>query len=195
MYKKIKIRFALFILIPIFIIGIVPNCLAVEKQKKEKWEIDYTAMLNQTAISEDEKKIILKDAITKALDGDAPACEIMRIAIGMEYKPYFVIRYIYEHSQEVKLDELCWCATSDGIEKHIISKAAADANTPNNDPVFRQNEIAKSDCLKEGLAYTAEPNAPDPITPPGPVPPNPRSPITPAVAPATPPGGGSNLSP
>ncbi len=179
MYKKIKIRFALFILISIFTIGIVPNCLAVEKQNKEKWETEYTSMLNQTAINEDEKKIILNDAITKALDGDAPPCEVMRIAIGMDYKPYFVIRYIYEYSQGVKLDELCWCATSDGVENHIVYKAAVDAETPNNDPVFRQNEIAKTDCLKEGLAYTAALNSPDPITPPGPTPPNPRSPLTP----------------
>ncbi|MCK5097338.1 MAG: hypothetical protein KAR45_04505 [Desulfobacteraceae bacterium] len=179
MYKKIKIRLALFILIPIFFIGIVPNCLAVEKQKQEKWVTDFTSMLDQKATNPDEKKLVLKDAITKALDGDAPACEVMRIAIGMEYKPYFVIRYIYEYSQEVKLDELCWCATSDGVENQIISKAAADAKKPNNDPVFRQNEIAKTDCLKEGLAYTAALNSPDPITPPGPTPTNPRSPITP----------------
>ncbi len=179
MYKKTTVRIALFILVSIFLIGIVPNCFAVEKQKKEKWAIEYELMLNQTAISADEKKIILKDAVTKALDADAPPCEVMRIAIGKDYKPYFVIRYIYEYSNEVKLDDLCWCATSDGIETFIVSKAATDAKTSNNDPVFRQNEIAKSDCIKKGLAYTAELNSPDPITPPGPPPPNPRSPTTP----------------
>ncbi|MCP3875019.1 MAG: hypothetical protein GY699_17940 [Desulfobacteraceae bacterium] len=176
---KIMVRLAIFIQISIFIIGIVPNCLAAEKQKKEKWETEYLSVLNQQSNSSDEKKTLLKQAVTKALDGDAPACEVMRIAIGLNYKPYFVMRYIYEHSSQVKLDELCWCATSDGVEKPIISKAVADARASNNDPVFRQNEIAKADCLKEALAYTAEPNAADPITPPGPPPPKPRSPTTP----------------
>ncbi len=179
MWKQIQIRLSIFILICIFLVGIVPNCLAAEKQKKEKWETEYLSILNQQSNSADEKKAVLKDAITMALDGDAPACEVMRIAIGLQYKPYFVMRYIYEHSKEVKLDDLCWCATSDGIENPIISKAVADAKTSNNDPVFRQNEIAKADCLKEALAYTVEPNSPDPITPPGPPPPKPRSPIVP----------------
>jgi hypothetical protein len=179
MHKDIKFKLALFIIISAFIVGVVPNCLAVEKQKKEKWETEYNSILSQTATSPNEKRAFLKDAITKALDENAPACEVMRIAIGMEYKPYFVMRYIYEHSQGVKLDELCWCATSDGVEHPIISKAVADAKAPNNDPVFRQNEIAKADCLKQGLAYTATLNTPDPITPPGPPPPNPRSPTTP----------------
>ncbi len=179
MDKIIKSRLVLFVLISIFIIGIAPNCLAVEKQKTEKWVTDYTVMLTQATNNEAEKNILLKKAITKALDGDAPPCEVMRIAVGLDYKVYFAIRYIYEYSSEVKLDELCWCATSDGVEKHIISKAAADARTPDNDPVFRQNEIAKSECLREGLAYTAALNSPDPIIPPPPPPPNPKSPITP----------------
>ena len=179
MNKTILIRLAIFLQVSIFIIGIAPNCLAVEKQQKEKWATEYESMLTQTSANPDEKKILLQNAVNKALDGDAPACEVMRIAIGFNYKPYFVMKYIYEHSQGVKLDELCWCATSDGIEQSIISKAVADAKKPNNDPVFRQNEIAKADCLKEFLAYTAAPNDPDPITPPGPPPPNPRSPITP----------------
>jgi len=179
MCNKNKIRLTLFFLISMFIIGIASNGLAVEKKKQEKWVSEYTDMLKQTAINPDEKNIILKDAITKALDGEAPACEVMRIAVGMDYKPYFVMRNIYEHSQGVKLDELCWCATSDGIETFITSKAVADAKNNNNEPVFRQNEIAKSDCLKQGLAYTAALNSPDPITPPGPPPPNPRSPIVP----------------
>ena len=181
MNKTIKNRLAVFFLISIFIIGIVPNCLAVEKQKKEKWETKYTDTLTQPTISDDEKKVLLKEAITEALDVDAPPCECMRIAIGLEYKPYFVIKFIYEHSKEVKLDELCWCAASDGIEKQIIARAAADAKKPNNDAVFRQNEIAKSECIKsaEGLAYTSELNPPDPIDPPDDPPDPPVSPITP----------------
>ena len=181
MNKKIRIRLAVFILISIFVIGIVPNCLAVEKQKKEKWETKFTDTLTQPTIGDDEKKALLKEAITEALDVDAPPCECMRIAIGLEYKSYFVIKYIYEHSKEVKLDDLCWCATSDGIEKHIIARAAAEAKRLNNDPVFRQNEIAKSECIKsdEGLAYTAELDPPDPIDPPDDPPDPPVSPITP----------------
>ena len=188
MNKKIETRLAIFFLILIFIIGIVPNCLAAEKQnltaekqKMERWEKEYTETLTQPVISGDEKKALLLEAVTEALDVDAPPCECMRIAIGLDYKPYFVMRYIYEHNKGVKLDELCWCATSDGIEKHIIARAAADAKKSNNDPVFRQNEIAKSECIKsdEGLAYTAELNPPEPIDPP-PDPPNPPvSPITP----------------
>ncbi len=166
--------------ITIFLIGIAPSGFAAEKQKMEKWEAEYTAMLTQSSNSVVEKRAILKKAITKALDGDAPPCECMRIAIGLDYKPYFVMRYIYEHSKEIKLDELCWCATSDGIEQQIISKAAADARTADNNPVFRQNEIASAKCLRDkGLAYTTNPDTPDPIDPPEPIPPTPTSPIRP----------------
>ena len=179
MNKMMIIKLAIFLQALIFIVGIAPNCLAVEKQKKEKWVTEFESILDYQGDNIDEKRALLKEAVNKALDGEAPACEVMRIAIGSGYKPYFVMKSIYEHSQGVKLDELCWCATSDGVAQAIISKAVADAKKPNNDPVFRQNEIAKSECLKDFLAYTVEPNAADPITPPGPPPPNPRSPITP----------------
>ncbi len=184
MENIIKSKLGAFVLIAIFIIGIAPNCLAAEKtekQLKEKWEREYISRLNKKSSDLDEKKIILKDAITKALDDEAPPCACMRIAIGLEYKPYFVIRYIYEHSPGVGLDELCWCATSDGIEKQIIAKAAADAETKDGNSVFRENEIASADCLKgdKGLAYTATPDAPGSINPPDIKPPHPTSPITP----------------
>ena len=165
-----------------FTIGIVPNCLAAgkqslttEKQKKERWETEYTETLTQPVITDDEKKALLLEAITEALDVDAPPCECLRIAIGLDFKPYFVMRYIYEHHKRVKLDELCWCAVSDGIEQHIIARAAADAKTPDNYPVFRQNEIAKSECIN--IAYTAQL---DPIDPPD------DPPIDPPVSPMTP---------
>jgi hypothetical protein len=176
---KFKLKLSLVILTPILFFSFTSNSIAVTKIQKKQWETEYTAMLNQPATTPEEKIIILKNAIARALDRDAPSCEVMRIAIGLDYKPYFVIRYIYEKSKHAKLDELCWCSASDGIEAFIISKAAADARTSDNNPVFRQNEIAKSDCLKKGLAYTAELNSPDPIIPPEPPPPNPRSPITP----------------
>jgi len=34
---------------------------------------------------------------------------IFRLAIGLDYKPCFAMKYIYEDSKGVKLDALCWC--------------------------------------------------------------------------------------
>ena len=137
---------------------------------KEKWSDKFSKSLS-VSYEPLEKNDILKDAIDQAMNEDAPPCEVMRIAIGMDFKPYFVILFIYENNKDNNLDEICWCATSDGIEDFIVAKAAIDSK------VFRNNEIAKSECLKKGLAYTSLPNSPDSITPPQHPPPNPRSPI------------------
>jgi len=102
------------------------------------------------------EEIVLEEAISKAMDEKAPACECMKIAIDYEYNPYLVLKNIYGAGGDVKLNQLCMCATEAGIMKAIIANAAADAVTPLDEPVFDRDEIAQSQCLggEEGLAYT-----------------------------------------
>jgi len=102
------------------------------------------------------EEIVLKDAISKAMAQKAPACECMKIAVDLEYNPYSVLKNIYASGGDLKLDQLCMCATEAGIMKAIIAKAAVDALSPTGDPLFNRDEITQSQCLggEEGLAYT-----------------------------------------
>ena len=102
------------------------------------------------------EEIVLKDAISKAMAQKAPACECMKIAVDLEYNPYAVLKNIYASGGDLKLDQLCMCATEAGIMKAIIAKAAVDALSPTGDPLFDRDEITQSQCLggEEGLAYT-----------------------------------------
>lgn len=101
--------------------------------------------------------VVLEEAITKAMEKNAPACECLKIAIDFEYNPYSVLKNLYAAGGKAKLDQLCMCATEAGVMKAIIAQAAADAVSPLNDPIFDRDEIAQSQCLggEEALAYTA----------------------------------------
>ncbi len=162
--------------IKILLLLIVLILVAMSTRAEDTWQQKFSLAID-TNIENPLRQKILKDGIAVALEEEAPPCEVMRIAIGKEYKPYFVIKYIYESSKDAKIDELCWCATNDGIEDMIIMKAVMDSE------VFRQNEIAKSDCLREALPYTVQSQSADPILPPPPPPPKPKSPYTPPKKP------------
>lgn len=101
--------------------------------------------------------VVLEEAIAKAIERKAPACECMKIAIDFDYNPYSVLKNIYSAGGQVGLNELCMCATEAGVMKAVIAKAAMDAVTPLNEPVYDRDEIAQSQCLggEEILAYTA----------------------------------------
>ena len=81
----------------------------------------------------------------------------MKIAIDFEYNAYSVLKYLYAAGGQLGVDQLCMCATEAGVMKAIIAKAAMDAVTPLNEPVFDRDEITQSQCLggEEILAYTA----------------------------------------
>ncbi len=101
---------------------------------------------------------VLMDAVSKALELNAPTCECMKTAIDLEYNPYSVLKSIYSAGGEVELDQLCMCATEAGIMKAIVAKAAMDALSSTGAAVFDRDEISQSQCLKgqQGLAYTPE---------------------------------------
>ncbi|MCP4117795.1 MAG: hypothetical protein GY737_20835 [Desulfobacteraceae bacterium] len=103
------------------------------------------------------EEIVLQEAVSKAMEQNAPVCECMKIAIDLEYNPYSVLKTIYASGGVVKLDQLCMCATEAGVMKAIVAKAAGDALSPTGTPLFHRDEIAQSQCLggEEGLAYTA----------------------------------------
>ncbi len=148
--------------------------------EKEPWQIAFTAALKagkpsplpQGQAQEEglaytpPEETVLKEAISAAMEQEASACECMKIAVDLEYNPYAVLKAIYSSEGNVKLDQLCNCATEAGIMKAITAKAAGDALSSSGTPKFPQDEITQSQCLggeeastdtppEEGLAYTA----------------------------------------
>lgn len=128
--------------------------LALRKGKAEsihqKGGLGYTMSENS----------ILENAIKKALEQQAPPIEVMIIAIDLKYNPYDVIKNIFGHGDEINLNQLCLCATENGISKQIIAKAAADATSPTGTPIFPRDEIAQAQCLNVGLGYTPDSDPP-----------------------------------
>lgn len=104
------------------------------------------------------EEVILEEAISQALSEDkaARACECLKTAVDLEYNPYLVLKIIYAVGGYLEIDQLCMCATEAGVMKAIIAKAARDAMSPLNQPIYEVDEIAQSQCLKglDGLAYT-----------------------------------------
>ncbi len=134
---------------------------AQEKETK-KWDTEFVQALEKIrsqkktgglgyTITEEEA---LEKAIKKAMDQKAPACEAMKLAVDLNFNPYAVVSGIFSSGAEVDLDQLCMCATESGISKSLMAQAAsaaADANLLNRD------EITQSQCLREGLGFTDEP--------------------------------------
>ncbi|MBP8830585.1 MAG: hypothetical protein KBG98_13190 [Desulfobacter sp.] len=115
----------------------------------------------------------LDQAIKKAIiDNKAPACQVAKLAVGMNFNPYSVLSGIFKCGGKVGLDELCMCATEIGdtdpllselnlddlpIDKTVMKQAADDAVAAN---LLTQDEVSQSQCLNDqGLAFT------EPITP------------------------------
>ena len=99
---------------------------------------------------------VLAGAIFDAVADEAPTCEVMRLAIEKEYNPYLVIKNIFGVGGNLELDQVCGCATDQGVMKAVIAKAALDAVGPGNKPVYQMDEVAQSQCLGDevGLAFT-----------------------------------------
>lgn len=113
---------------------------------------------------------VLEEAVAYALSGEEGdrACECMKIAVELEYNPYLVLKTIYGLGGDLEIDQLCNCATEAGVTKAIIALAATDAVTPLDEPVYDEDEIARSQCLT-GLAYQ-EGGLPQPTPQPTPPP-------------------------
>ena len=166
------------VLAVVFCIGTVA---AGFSQSEADWEEEFVQALKkgkETAGTQTEglaytpsEETVFKEAVKKALDRDAPACQCMKIAVNMEYNPYMVLTNIYGAGKGVKLDDLCMCATEEGIMKEVIAKAASEAVGPAGDKVFDRDEVTQSQCLQVGLPYTAaEVDLPDTPEDPDPVP-------------------------
>lgn len=112
------------------------------------------------------EEVVLEEAISRAMEKKAPACECMKIAVDLDYNPYSVLKNIYSAGGDLELDQLCICATEAGIMKAIIAKAAKKAVSPLGEPIFKRDEIAQSQCLggEEGLPYTPSAKALKKIT-------------------------------
>jgi len=119
------------------------NDLKAIKVQKKVGGLGYT-------LDEEEA---LKNAIQKAMDNKAPACEAMKLAIDLEFNPYNVISNIFNSGADIDLDQLCMCATEGGISKSLTTSAANAAVDAN---MLSRDEIIQSQCLNEGLAYTEE---------------------------------------
>ena len=109
----------------------------------------------------------LEQAIKKAINKEAPACQVAKIAIGMNFNPYSVLSGIFKSGGKIDLDQLCMCATEIGdsnpllselnlddvpIDKTVMKQAADDAVAAN---LITQDEVSQSQCLTDqGLAFT-----------------------------------------
>ena len=142
-----------------------------------EWEKSFISKLvkgkqNDTFISgglgyHPTEEKLLGNAIKEAIEGKGPACEIMKIAIDLNYSPYSTIKFIYSYGDEVLLDQLCMCATESGINKQVITKAAIDATSIEGKQVYNRDEIAQAQCFgSRGLGYTESSDAPPRIEPP-----------------------------
>lgn len=140
------------------------------------WEKDYIESLEKGLEIEQNnteglgytqsKNHILYDAIEKALEEEAYSCEVLKIAVDMEYDAYFTIKYIYALGNDLNVDQLCMCAVEAGIKPQVIARSAVDAVSPiTEEPIYEMDEIAQSQCLKgqTGLAYTESQEAQAPL--------------------------------
>jgi len=114
---------------------------------------------------------ILEKSYTKLFKNEnVPVCEVMKLSVDIGYGPYDILTLIYSLGKEVLLDQLCMCATEEGINKAIIVKAALDAKNTIGEPIYQRDEVTQSQCLsgERGLGYTEQSNIPPPIIPPPP---------------------------
>ncbi len=122
---------------------------------------DKTDGLGYT-LSEEEA---LEQAIKRAIDKEAPACQVLKIGVEMKFNPYTVLSGIFNAEAKIDLEQLCLCATETGdssIPKTLMLKAANDAVAKNR---LRRDEVTQAQCLQQGLGFTVAQETPDPINP------------------------------
>ncbi len=156
------------ILIPIFLILSLTIMTSTSFAKEKKsWLDDFeNALIKGKADIKNaseglgytpDEATVLEKAIKTAMKAGAPPCEAIKSAVKLDYKAYGVITNIYSAGGQVNLDQLCMCATENGISSEVVAQAAKDATSPLGTPVFKRDEITQAQCL--GLGYTPEPLA------------------------------------
>ncbi len=142
--------------------------------QSEKWEEAFNSALakaKEEAADSDARKQLLDEAIRNALNQGAPGCQLLKMAVKSEFDPYAALLSIYS-SGMVGLDEICMCATEQGINKAVIAQAASNATASGGGSVYTRDEITQSQCLQAILPYTpADEAGPPPPPPPPPIPP------------------------
>ena len=146
------------------------------EENNKEWESEFVQALrkgkemietggNELAYAPYEETI-LAEAIKQAIvSNNTQACQALKIAVDLEYNPYFVIKNIFSHGSKIDLDQLCICATEYGINKQIFAKASRDAVSSLGEPLFSRGELTQCQCLQEiDLGYH------DPVVKPPPKP-------------------------
>ncbi len=157
--KKIISRFLIFIGFIGLMVFVAPGF--AQETGTKTWDEQFVSDLQKIrnlqktdglgyTLSEDEA---LEIAIKKAMDQKAPACEAMKLAVDLEFNPYNVITGIFNSGAELDLEQLCMCATEGGIPKSLLAQATDEAAEANR---LTRDEIAQSQCMREGLGYTPE---------------------------------------
>ena len=150
------------ILLTLLIIFSLAILSSISFAKENSWETNFVQALQKGKSSANNQAgglgytpaegTVLEQAIKEAMEAEAPPCEAMKIAVELKYSPYAVIKNIFGHGGEVNLNQLCMCATESGVNKQIVAKAATDAMSPLETPIFSRDEITQAQCI--GLGYT-----------------------------------------
>ncbi len=156
------------------LIGFIFICSqALAAEKKVSWDEIYVSDLGKIknpdktsglgyTLSEEEA---LEQAIQRAMDNEAPACQVLKIGVEMKFNPYEVLTGLFNSSAKIDLEQLCLCATEtadSNIPKSIMLKAANDAVAKNR---LRRDEVTQAQCLQQGLGFTVAQETPEPINP------------------------------
>ena len=102
-------------------------------------------------LSEEEA---LNAAIKKAMDQNAPACEVLKTAAGpgFNFNPYSVLTGLFSSKAKIDLEQLCICATETGdVPKSLMIQAT---NTAVDGSLLARDEVTQAQCLQQGLGFT-----------------------------------------
>ncbi len=132
-----------------------------------EWESDFISALEKIrapqktdglgyTLSEEEA---LEQAITNAMEQEAPACEALKIAVDRNFNPYNVMMGIFNSKAKVDLNQLCMCATETGDINMSKSLMAQAANAAVEGNMITRDEVTQAQCLREGLGFTPEETA------------------------------------
>ena len=150
---------------PILVISLVLTVFcsfSIAQEDKTSWEEvfvkDLAAIRSPQktdaygySLSEEEA---LEAAIKKAIDQNAPACEVLKTAAGSDFNfnPYSVLTGIFSSKAKVDLEQLCMCATETGdIPKSLMVQAA---NAAVDGDLLTRDEVTQAQCLQQGLGFT-----------------------------------------
>jgi hypothetical protein len=168
-----KILFLIFVFCLVLSLGFAAGTMAAS----QNWEQELNEALGKIKTAADEGEPqealdeMIDEAVSSAMSAGGGGCQIMKMAVSSGINPYPVLVSIYSQGQ-VSLDDICMCATEQGVSAAVVAQAATDAKGPDGAPAYSRDELAQCQCLQAGLPYTAGDSPPPPPPPPPPVPPD-----------------------